>query len=295
MIINIKKGIPLSQSTPKNEKDLIEKFIYLHSVEDLIDLFSLNKFHFKGESIVKFLERLYVYNLINYRIKVKELKNTIEKAKKQEFIFKSEFEIKSESDEKLSLFFEEIYRLVDEKSKELTKKELVLILFEFIYRFKLIIPDKKILNSLKELFSENRQILQSQIFSYDKSELIKISFLLSKYESLNISKDEAISYLDLIENGLINFGLEQLNLEEIKIIIINFAKNKLNANLELFIHLEPYIIKSILNIDIKTLVTIFYAYLSNYRGSDFFVKTLGFSIKSRIKETSIDGNFFQLL
>jgi hypothetical protein len=53
--------------------------------------------------------------------------------------------------------------------------------------------------------------------------------------------------------------------------------------------MEPYIIKNILNYDIKSIVAIFYAYLSNFRGTDFFIKTLGFTIKSRIKEASIDG------
>jgi len=55
----LNKGIPLTQSIPKNEKDLIEKFVYLHSVEDLIDVFSISKDYFKSESLMKFLERLY--------------------------------------------------------------------------------------------------------------------------------------------------------------------------------------------------------------------------------------------
>ena len=74
-----------------------------------------------------------------------------------------------------------------------------------------------------------------------------------------------------------------------KNVLINFSRNKLNPNIELLTHFEPYIIKNLLTYDIKTLVAIFYAYVSNFRGSDFYIKTLGFSISSRIKEASIEG------
>ncbi len=204
-------------------------------------------------------------------------------------MFKSENEIKNEYHGKLDIFFDNFYEYIKEKNNDFSNKEKVLILFEFIYRFKKL-PDENLLNSFKDLISSNEKNNNNfNKFDYNKSDLIKISFLLTKWDSISINKQEAINTGDLVANLFIKNGLEKLKSEEIKNILINFCRNKLNPNIELLTHLEPYIIKNILKYDIKSIVAIFYAYLSNFRGTDFFIKTLGFTIKARIKEASIEG------
>ena len=53
------KGLPISQSIPKNEEDLIEKLTYLQNVDDFIDLYSVSENHFSVNSLTKFLEKLF--------------------------------------------------------------------------------------------------------------------------------------------------------------------------------------------------------------------------------------------
>ncbi len=52
-------GIPVTKTIPKNKEDLISKFKYVTNYDDLIDVLETSSSQFDGETMAKFLERLY--------------------------------------------------------------------------------------------------------------------------------------------------------------------------------------------------------------------------------------------
>ena len=219
---------------------------------------------------------------------MKEMKKLIQKGKEQNFVFKSEREIKNECENKISLFLEKIMSNIAAKKESFSNKDLMNIAFECIYRFKQI-PSQEIIEAIKNIIKYDE--LNHPDIDYNKNDILKFSFLLTKFESLKLLTQEAQNTYDVLSNLLINRGLENLNNDEIKNVMFNFTRNKLAPSQELFTLLEPYIIKEINNFEFKSLIHIFSAYIKNFRGSDFFIKTLGFHLGARFKEANIDGIF----
>ena len=203
-------------------------------------------------------------------------------------MFKKETEIKAEIEEKINIFFEKIFQnILNNQNSIFTSKDYINIIFECVYRFKKI-PSSDILKKI-QIFLNNPEKKNFISENFSKNEILKLCFLLCKHENLSIDKLSAKSSLDYLSEILLSTGLENLTNEEIKTVILNYSKNNLNPNIELFTLLEPYIIKGINSFNFKSMVLIFVAYLKNFRGTDFFIKTLGFYVNSRLKEAELNG------
>ncbi len=213
------------------------------------------------------------------------MKKLIQKNREQNFVFKSEGEIKNECENKINIFLDKFIRNIAAKKESFSNKDLMNIAFEYIYRFKQI-PLQEIIEKIKNIIKYDE--LKSSDNDYNKNDILKFSYLLTKFDSLKLTEEAEKAYDDLAIL-LIKRGLENLNKNEIKNILFNFTRNKLPPNIELFSLLEPYIIKEINNFDFKSLIHIFTAYIKNYIGTDFFIKTLGFHLGARLKEANIDG------
>jgi len=167
--------------------------------------------------------------------------------------------------------------------------DLMNVTFEFIFRFRKI-PIEEIINGVRKIIKNNE--LKNNKENFLKNDLMKFSYLLTKFELLKFSENEVQSSFNYLAELFIFKGLQNLNSEEIKKIIINFTKNKFPPNLDLFTLLEPYIIRDINNYEYKSLLIIFSSYIKNFKGSDFFIKTVGFNLGCRLIEANIDGNYY---
>lgn len=214
------------------------------------------------------------------------MRKLVQKGKEQNFVFKSETVIKSECENKIEIFLEKINANLIAKKESFSNKELMNIAFELVYRYKKF-PSQEIVNAIKNIIKYEE--LKNMDKNYNKNDLIKFSFILTKYEVLKITEEEAQKTYDDLADSLIKLGLEKLTIDEIKTIIFNFTKNKFPVNVELFTLLEPYIIKEINSFDFKSLAHVFNSYLKHLRGSDFYIKTIGFHLGARIKEATITG------
>jgi len=217
------------------------------------------------------------------------LKILINKGKEQNFVFKSETTIKNDFQNKLNLLLEKLMSNLIAKKESYSNKDLMNITFEFIYRYKKI-PSPEMIEAIKNILKYEE--LKNIDNDYTKNDLLKFSNILTKFESLKLTEEETIKTYDDLASLLIKRGLENLKNDEIKNVIFNFTRNKLLPNIELLTLLEPYIIREINKFDFKSLTHIFNAYVKNFTGSDFFLKTLGFHLGARLKEASINGNKF---
>ncbi len=224
-----------------------------------------------------------------YKISVynKELKILIQKGKEQNFVFRSEADIKQESENKLKIFFEKIFNNFTIKLYSFPNKDLMNIAFEFIYRFKEI-RNEIILKGFKTIINNNE--LSEQEKEYSISDILRFSFLLTKYDLLKLTVEETQKTYNDLSQLLIKKGLENLNTDDIRRIMFNFTRNQFEVSIDLFTLLEPYIIRDINQYSLKSLIYIFIAYIKNYIGTDFFIKNIGFNIGARLKEANIEGN-----
>lgn len=189
-------------------------------------------------------------------------------------------------EEKLLLLIEKINEHILNNHNNYSNKDKISITFEYLYRYKTL-PDQNIVKSVKK-FIEDKE-LNNKETQFSKNEILKFCFLLTKYELIDLKTEQAQESLDTLAELLMITGLEKLTFDEIKILIVNNSKSKLNPHVELFTLLEPHIIKEINNANVKSLIRIFNCYRRSFLGTDFFIKTIGFYIGARVNEANIDG------
>ena len=208
---------------------------------------------------------------------------TINKAKEQQNIFKKEEEIKEEYNERINIFLEELEKFVEEKSFDFY--ELVITYFEVLFRFRKEIP--KEFSDL--IFEESKNQENFENGKFKLNELIKLTFILSRYNLLLNTKSNAEEGLDVVTNQIVELGLANLKKDELLALITNITFKNVYSNLELFTKLEPHILKYLNELTPTSLVLIFSSYIRNYCGSNFFIQSIGFSIVSNLNFLSLRG------
>ncbi len=174
-------------------------------------------------------------------------------------------------------------KFVDEKSFGF--QEIVVTYFEVLYRFKKEIP-KEFSDLIFEECKNEENFSDGQ---FRKEDLIKLTFILSRYKLLLNTKSNAEEAFEVVANQLVKIGLSNYTKEELLAIIKNLSYRNVFPDLELFTKLEPHILKYINDYEPFSLLNIFCAYLRNYRGSNFIIQTLGFSIASNIRFMNLLG------
>jgi hypothetical protein len=212
-----------------------------------------------------------------YRVFNHELKTVINKNKEKQFIISKESEIEDEYEEKLNLFLSELYEIIKEKKMNL--RETVVVYFEVFFRLKRDIP-KDISDMIFEQCRNSENLKNSH---FTKMDLIKLSFILSRYNTLLSKRQNAVEGLSNVVNSFIEIGLGNFQKEELLSIIKNLSYKNVYLDLEFFTRLEPYLLKHLNEYKISSIVNIFCIYIKNFIGSDFFLQTLGFSISKNLE------------
>ncbi len=155
-----------------------------------------------------------------------------------------------------------------------------------LYRFKKDIP--KEFSDL--IFSESKNKENFLDEKFKKSELIKLTFILSRYKQLLNTKTNAEEALENLSNEILKIGLANYSKGELLALITNLSYRNVYPDLELFTRFEPYIIKYLNEYEPTSLINIFIAYIRNFRGSNFLIQSLGFSIASNLRFLNLRGN-----
>jgi len=211
------------------------------------------------------------YRIFNY-----ELKTVINKNREKQFIISKESEIEDEYEEKLNLFLTELDEIIKEKKMNL--RETVVVYFEVIFRMKRDIP-----KDISDMIFEKCKNPENLKFYFTKMDLIKLSFILSRYNTLLNKRQNAVEGLSNVVNNFIEIGLGNFQKEELLSVIKNLSYKNVYIDLEFFTRLEPYVLKYLNEYKISSIVIIFSIYIKNFIGSDFFLQTLGFSISKNLE------------
>jgi hypothetical protein len=192
---------------------------------------------------------------------------------------RKEEDIDKEYNISLEQFLERIANIVEKKNY--TFYEIVMTYFEVNYRMKKDIPQKFIDRIFKDCLNvENLR-------EFGKLELIKLTYLLSRYEDLRVKQQDAFESLNSVIQCLLQMDLSALTKSELEAIILNLSYKQINPDLELFTYLEPYILKYLSEYSLQSIVNIFYAYVKSFCGTNFFLQTLGYSISSKLEYCNI--------
>lgn len=269
-------GVPVTQEIPKTKEDLVRKFEYVNNFEDMIDIFNSSKNFFTGKEMSLFLERLQSYLFLIFRVYYRELRFTINKASEQKNVFKKEEQIRAEYEEKLDGFLEELKDFVE--AKQFNFHELVITYFEVFFRFRKDIP-KEISD---QIFEESKNLSK-----FSLSDLIKLSYILSKYNLFLNSKASAEEGMKSVTNEIEKIGLMHLTKEQIVTLLENVSK--LTADVEFLTKLEPHILKYLNELSPSALCEIYKNYIKNLCGSNFFIQSIGFSLAANLKFLTTKG------
>jgi hypothetical protein len=164
-------------------------------------------------------------------------------------------------------------------------RDLLLIYFEVLYRFKKDIPAQFV----ETIFQESNK--EESFSNFKIQDLIKLSHILSRHRLFMRTKEEAEGGLMIIANIVLNYGFENLSKQELYELIYNMSYNQLFTNLEFYTYAEPHLIKYFNEFSAKSLVNIYSIYIKNYLGSNFFIQTLGFTISSNLANFNLKGIF----
>jgi hypothetical protein len=203
----------------------------------------------------------------------------LQKGKDQNFILTKEEEINKTFEENVDKLVEEVDKYVQEKDFNL--KDLVLTYYEIFYRFKKNIPK----DISDKIFIECTEYANIQ--NFDKSELVKVSYILSRFKMFLNTKTNAKKALDNVIQSLMKINLNHFSKEEIENLISIFSYNSVHPHLEFFTLLEPHILKYLNDYPIGSLIRIFTSYLHNFLGSNFFIQTVGFAINSNLNKCQL--------
>ena len=124
---------------------------------------------------------------------------------------------------------------------------------------------------------------------FRKSDLIKLSYILSRFRLLLNTKENAEVGIENILRAINKIGLKNFSKEELLALVTNLSYRSIYPDLHFFTKLEPHLLKYFNNYSVSSLVSIFFSYIKNYRGSNFFIQTLGFSISSNLEFCSSKG------
>lgn len=188
-----------------------------------------------------------------------------------------ESEIQSEYEETLSAFLSELENII--KEKDFSLRDYINVYFEIFYRFKKDIP-KEISDLIFEESKINENMNKNQ---FTKVELIKLSYILSRYNILLNKRQNAVEGLSNIVEEFYKIGLGNFTKEELYSIIKNLGYKNIYIDLEFFTRLEPYLLKYLTEYNISTVVNIFTLYMKNFLGSNFFLQSLGLGIATNLK------------
>jgi hypothetical protein len=161
--------------------------------------------------------------------------------------------------------------------------------FEVLYRLKKEIP--KEFSDL--IFEESKNEENFSEGQFSKEDLIKLTFILSRYKLLLNNKTNAEQAFEVVTNQLMKIGLANYSKEELLAIITNLSYRNVFPDLVLFTKMEPHLLKYMNDYEPISLINIFCAYLRNYRGSNFILQTLGFSIASNMKYLNLLGKIIK--
>lgn len=229
-----------------------------------------------------------LFSLLNHlnRLFNHELKTLLNKSKEQQFILSKESDIQAEFEEKLDSFLSELNDIVGEKDFDL--REIVNVYFEVFFRMKKEFS-KEIADKIFELSMNSENLKQ-----FTKMDLIKLSYILSRYNLLLNKRINAVEGLSNIVKGFLQLGLGNFTKEELLSIIKNLSYKNVYVDLEFFTRLEPYLLKYLNEYNVSSVVNIFCLYIKNFLGSNFFLQTLGFSIATNLNFLTVKDLVFLL-
>lgn len=203
----------------------------MQSIEDMIDIYGNASYLFNGEVMEAFLEQL-------QKIKNKEIRKTQKKDQLGKMLSEDNLS-KKEINEKISLFLQDLDLFI--MKQKYNFNELNLVIFQFLYRFNKKLDDYLVKKYFD--FGENRKHFKNM----KMNELIKASYVFSRYHIYDAKlKERAQFALFNIMLELFDRDFSTLETEEIDLIVANFSHLQIYPDLELFIRLEPYILKVIL-------------------------------------------------